>query len=46
MNREYTVKNIVLGKDAFGVTIYPQVDYAFVVALIVMLDEINEDRHD
>ncbi|XP_020596762.1 protein LURP-one-related 15-like [Phalaenopsis equestris] len=46
MHREYTVKNIVLGKDAFGVTIYPNVDYAFVVALIVILDEINEDRHD
>ncbi|KAI0512027.1 hypothetical protein KFK09_012661 [Dendrobium nobile] len=46
MHREYTVKNIVLGKDAFGITIYPNVDYAFVVALIVILDEINEDRHD
>ncbi|KAG0490553.1 hypothetical protein HPP92_007416 [Vanilla planifolia] len=46
MNRQYSVKNIVLGKDAFGVTIYPYVDYAFVVALIVMLDGINEDRHD
>ncbi|KAK8952044.1 Protein LURP-one-related 15 [Platanthera zijinensis] len=46
MNRQYSVKNIVLGKDAFGITIYPNVDYAFVVALIVILDEINEDRHD
>ncbi|PKA54062.1 Protein LURP-one-related 15 [Apostasia shenzhenica] len=44
MNREYTVKNIVLGKDAFGVTIYPRVDYAFIIALIVLLDEVNESR--
>ncbi|XP_008799837.2 protein LURP-one-related 15-like [Phoenix dactylifera] len=44
MSRKYTVKNIVLGKDTFGVTVYPNVDHAFVVALIVILDEINRDR--
>ncbi|KAG9454714.1 hypothetical protein H6P81_007618 [Aristolochia fimbriata] len=44
MSKRYTAKNIVLGKDAFGVTVYPNVDYAFIIALIVMLDEINKDR--
>ncbi|XP_068644497.1 protein LURP-one-related 10-like [Aristolochia californica] len=44
MNKKYTAKNIVLGKDAFGVTVYPYVDYAFITALIIMLDEINKDR--
>ncbi|KAJ8650831.1 hypothetical protein MRB53_003854 [Persea americana] len=44
MYRQYTGKNILLGKDAFGVTIYPNVDYAFIVSLVVILDEINKDR--
>ncbi|KAG0452112.1 hypothetical protein HPP92_026131 [Vanilla planifolia] len=46
MSRHYTAKNIVLGKEAFGISIYPNVDYAFVVSLIVILDEINKDRKD
>ncbi|MQM10266.1 hypothetical protein Taro_043160 [Colocasia esculenta] len=44
MSRQYKVKNIILGKDTFGVTVYPNVDYAFIVALVVILDEINKDR--
>ncbi|CAD5172565.1 protein LURP-one-related 15-like isoform X2 [Musa acuminata AAA Group] len=44
MSRKYTVKNVLLGKDTFGVTVYPNVDYAFVASLIVILDEINKDR--
>ncbi|CAA7389305.1 unnamed protein product [Spirodela intermedia] len=42
MKKKYTVKNVILGKDSFGVTIYPNVDHAFIVALIVILDEINK----
>ncbi|CAN1276845.1 Protein LURP-one-related 15 [Linum perenne] len=30
--------------DNFRVTIYPNVDYAFIVSLVVILDEINADR--
>ncbi|KAJ3669425.1 hypothetical protein LUZ60_011375 [Juncus effusus] len=41
MSRQYTVKNVLLGKDTFGITIYPNVDYAFVVAIIVILDEMD-----
>ena len=36
-----TVKSIFLGKNNFMVTVHPNVDYAFIVALIVILDEIN-----
>ncbi|CAN1276844.1 Protein LURP-one-related 15 [Linum perenne] len=31
-------------KGSFKVTIYPNVDYAFIVSLVVILDEINADR--
>ncbi|KAL8102106.1 protein LURP-one-related 15-like [Apium graveolens] len=44
MHRKHSVSSIVLGKDKFAVTVYPHVDYAFIVALIVILEEINEDR--
>ncbi|URE01512.1 hypothetical protein MUK42_03723 [Musa troglodytarum] len=43
MRRKYTVKNVLLGKDTFCVTVYPNVDYAFVASLILILDEINSD---
>lgn len=44
MHRKHTASSILLGKDNFGVTVYPNVDYAFIVALVVILEEINEDR--
>ncbi|KAM3287962.1 Protein LURP-one-related 15 [Capsicum baccatum] len=44
MHRKHTAQSILLGKDNFGVTVYPNVDYAFIVALVVILEEINEDR--
>lgn len=46
MSRKYTVTNIVLGRDTFGVTVYPNIDYAFIVSLVIILDEINKDRED
>ncbi|XP_020252353.1 protein LURP-one-related 10-like [Asparagus officinalis] len=46
MKKHHTVGSVLLGKDTFGVTVYPNVDYAFIVALIVILDEINKDRDD
>ena len=46
MRKHHTVGSVMLGKDTFGVTVYPHVDYAFIVALIVILDEINRDRDD
>ncbi|KAK4418868.1 protein LURP-one-related 15 [Sesamum alatum] len=44
MHRKHSAQSILLGKDTFGVTVYPNVDYAFIVALVVILEEINEDR--
>ncbi|KAH0995176.1 hypothetical protein GBA52_019040 [Prunus armeniaca] len=41
MHKKRTVKSELLGKDHFMVTVYPGIDYAFIVALIVILDEIN-----
>ncbi|KZV33113.1 protein LURP-one-related 10-like [Dorcoceras hygrometricum] len=46
MHRRHSAQSILFGKDTFGVTVYPNVDYAFIVALVVMLEEINEDRAD
>ncbi|KAG6433720.1 hypothetical protein SASPL_105335 [Salvia splendens] len=44
MRRKHSAQSILLGKDTFCVTIYPNVDHAFIVALVVILEEINEDR--
>uniref|UniRef100_A0A0D6R3E9 Protein LURP-one-related 15 n=1 Tax=Araucaria cunninghamii TaxID=56994 RepID=A0A0D6R3E9_ARACU len=46
MKRKHTVTNVLLGKDTFVVVMQPGIDYAFIVALIVLLDEINDDRKD
>ncbi len=43
MHKKLTVKSVLIGKDNFSVTIYPNVDYAFIVALVVILDGINND---
>ncbi|XP_059668110.1 protein LURP-one-related 15-like isoform X2 [Cornus florida] len=42
MHKKHTVESVLLGKDKFMVTVYPNVDYAFIVALIVILDDINK----
>ncbi|KAI3841398.1 hypothetical protein MKX03_000025 [Papaver bracteatum] len=39
MHKNKTVQ--VNGKDQFSATVYPNVDYAFVIALFVVLDQIN-----
>ncbi|KAF9595642.1 hypothetical protein IFM89_021213 [Coptis chinensis] len=44
MHKKHSVQSIVLGKDTFMVTVYPHVDYAFIVSLVVVLNEINADR--
>ncbi|GKC58749.1 protein LURP-one-related 15 [Tanacetum coccineum] len=43
MDKEHMVKNVALGKDACVVTVYPNVDHAFIVALVVILHEINQE---
>nr|GEY61396.1 hypothetical protein [Tanacetum cinerariifolium] len=46
MHKKHTVQSIALGKDTFVVTVYPNVDYAFIVALVVILHEINKQKND
>lgn len=43
MHGKQSEKGQILGEDTFGVTVYPNIDYAFIVALVVILDEMNED---
>ncbi|XP_010553137.1 PREDICTED: protein LURP-one-related 15 [Tarenaya hassleriana] len=43
MHKKHTAQSILLGKDNFTVTVYPNVDYAFIVSLIVMLDDMNRE---
>ncbi|KAI9153520.1 hypothetical protein LWI28_012578 [Acer negundo] len=41
MYKKHGFRSILIGKDKFMVTVYPNVDYAFIVALIVILDGIT-----
>ncbi|XP_058214714.1 protein LURP-one-related 15-like [Rhododendron vialii] len=41
MHKKLSVQGVLLGKDNFAVTVFPNVDYAFIVALVVVLEEIN-----
>ncbi|GJX92472.1 LURP-one-related 15-like protein [Tanacetum coccineum] len=43
MDKKHMVQNVALGKYTCIVTVYPNVDHAFIVALIVILHEINEE---
>ncbi|OMO79412.1 hypothetical protein COLO4_24440 [Corchorus olitorius] len=44
MHKKHTVESILIGKDNFKVTVYTNIDYAFIVALIVILDGINNEN--
>lgn len=46
MRRNYTVSQVLMGRDTFTVTVYPGVDYVFIVALVVILDEINKESRE
>ncbi|PHT43276.1 hypothetical protein CQW23_17301 [Capsicum baccatum] len=43
MHKKRTASSMLVGKDNFGVIVSANVDFAFIVALIVILDEINEE---
>ncbi|CAH2053828.1 unnamed protein product [Thlaspi arvense] len=43
MNKNDTLKSVLFGKDNFSVTVYPNVDYAFIASLIVILDDVDRD---
>ncbi|KAL5806782.1 hypothetical protein ACOSQ4_029515 [Xanthoceras sorbifolium] len=44
MHEQHTVLSVVLGKEKFMVTIYPNIDHAFIVAIIVILNEFNKNN--
>ncbi|CAA0830579.1 Protein LURP-one-related 15 [Striga hermonthica] len=44
MKKNCNARCILMGKDLFGVTVCPNIDYAFVVVLVVLLEEINTVR--
>lgn len=44
MQKNISVNSIFTGKDRFKVRVNPNVDCAFVVALIVVLEEIVSDQ--
>ncbi|XP_010416365.1 PREDICTED: protein LURP-one-related 15-like [Camelina sativa] len=39
VHEKHTVRSVFLGKDSYSVTVYPNVDYAFVASLIVIFAE-------
>ncbi|KAL4309412.1 hypothetical protein GQ457_01G024040 [Hibiscus cannabinus] len=41
MHNKDTVESTLMGKDKFKVTVYPNIDYAFIVALFMILDAIE-----
>ncbi|KAI3841404.1 hypothetical protein MKX03_000031 [Papaver bracteatum] len=41
MHKNKAVRDKVRGKDTFAVTVYPNVDYTFVIAMVAALDEIS-----
>ncbi|KAK3227449.1 hypothetical protein Dsin_007311 [Dipteronia sinensis] len=41
MYKKHGIQSILIGKDKFIVTMYPNVDYAFIVSLIVILEGIT-----
>lgn len=44
MHKNYSAGSIFIGKDRFMVTVYPNTDYAFIVALFIILDAINSQK--
>ncbi|KAL8257319.1 hypothetical protein R6Q59_029360 [Mikania micrantha] len=46
MHKKHTIESIALGKDTFSVMVYPNVDYDFIVALVVIIHEINNDKNE
>ena len=44
IRRRRTAAGVLLGKSTFSVTVLPNVDYVFIAALAVMLNEIHVAR--
>ena len=46
MHQKETVRRVLFGKDKFIATVYPNIDYAFLVTPIVIFDGLNLDLGD
>jgi uncharacterized protein YxjI len=44
IDRRFSVVNTLLGKNSYSVTVNRGIDYAFIVALVVILDEMHYQR--
>ncbi|KAF9684824.1 hypothetical protein SADUNF_Sadunf04G0158800 [Salix dunnii] len=45
MHKRHSLASAILNPDSLGVIVYPNVDYAFIVALVVILGRINADQN-
>ena len=46
MKKRHTAKSVLLGKDTYTITVFPNNDQAFILALVVILHELNEEEDD
>lgn len=46
VNKQQSVQFITFGADTYTITVYPNVDCVFVVALMAILNEINDEKDD
>ncbi|CAL5066324.1 unnamed protein product [Urochloa decumbens] len=46
MHREHSATSTLLGTDHYGLTVFPNVDYVFISALVVILQELHTDKND
>ncbi|KAL6636671.1 hypothetical protein ACP70R_024243 [Stipagrostis hirtigluma subsp. patula] len=44
IDRRFSVASALLGKNTYSVAVNPGIDYAFIVALVVILDEMHYQR--
>ncbi|KAI6698582.1 hypothetical protein NL676_018701 [Syzygium grande] len=46
MHKKQTIQSMVIGRGSYSVTVYPNIDHAFIVALVMILGEINHNKKD
>uniref|UniRef100_K4A187 Tubby C-terminal domain-containing protein n=1 Tax=Setaria italica TaxID=4555 RepID=K4A187_SETIT len=46
MHRQHSAMSTLLGTDHYGLTVFPNVDYVFISALVVILQELHTDKND
>lgn len=44
MRSRYTISKVLLERNKFAITLYPGVDYAFIVSLVLILHEIKREQ--